>query len=98
MRLPVKFLPRQIQHIGNAVGAVVIVLMGLAFMASYLPDKAATRNLSFGEWIGTTGPRLPFLLVAIAVILFGLAALTIALLNLLGGSPLSYLVVDRFGI
>jgi hypothetical protein len=32
------------------------------------------------------------------VLLFGLVALTIALLNLLGGSPYSHLIVDRFGI
>jgi hypothetical protein len=98
MRLPVKFLPRQGQHFGNAVGAVIIMLMGLAFMASYLPDRAAAENLTFGEWIGASGPRLPFLLVACAVILFGLAALTVALVNLLSGSPFNHLIVDRFGI
>jgi hypothetical protein len=98
MRLPVKFLPRQSQHIGNAVGAFIIILMGLAFMSGYLPDQVAAKDLTFGEWIGTTGPRLPFLLVAIAVILFGLVALTIALVNLVGGSPYNHLIVDRFGI
>jgi hypothetical protein len=98
MRLPVKFLPRQSQHIGNTVGAFIIILMGLAFMSGYLPDQAAAKHLTFGEWIGTTGPRLPFLLVAIAVILFGLVALAIALINLVGGSPYNHLIVDRFGI
>jgi hypothetical protein len=98
MRLPVKFLPRQSQHIGNTVGAFIIILMGLAFMSSYLPNKAVAAHLTFGEWIGATGPRLPFLLVAITVILFGLVALAIALINLLGGSPYNHLIVDRFGI
>jgi hypothetical protein len=98
MNLPVKFLPRQSQHIGNAVGAGIIIVMGLAFMSSYLPDRAAAEHLTFGEWIGVSGVRLPFLLIAIAVMLFGLAALTVALVNLLGGSPFGYLIVDRFGI
>lgn len=98
MQLPVKFLPRQSQHIGNAVGAGIIIVMGLAFMSSYLPDRAATENLTFGEWIGASGVSLPFLLIACAVMLFGLAALTIALVNLLSGSPFNYLLVDRFGI
>jgi hypothetical protein len=98
MRLPVKFLPRQSQHLGNAVGGAIIIVMGLSFMASYLPDRAAAEHLTFGEWIGATGARLPFLLISVAVLLFGLAALTVALLNLFGGSPTSHLIVDRFGI
>lgn len=98
MRLPVKVLPKQSQHIGNAVGAGIIIVMGLAFMAAYLPDRVAGENLTFGEWIGASGPRLPFLLVAVAVMLFGLAALAVALVNLLSGSPFSHLIVDRFGI
>jgi hypothetical protein len=98
MRLPVKFAPKPGQHIGNAVGAAVIIALGVAFMSSYLPDRTAAENLTFGEWIGASGPRLPFLLVASAVVLFGLAALTIALLNLLGGSPFNHLIVDRFGV
>jgi hypothetical protein len=98
MHLPAKFLPKPSQHIGNAVGALAIIVIGLAFMASYLPEREAAANLSFGEWIGTTGVRLPFLLVTIVVLLFGLTALTVALVNLLGGSPYNYLIVDRFGI
>jgi hypothetical protein len=97
MQLPVKFLPKQSQHLGNAVGAGIIIVMGLAFMSSYLPDRAA-EHLTFGEWIGVSGVRLPFLLIAIAAMLFGLAALTVAMMNLLSGSPFSYLIVDRFGI
>jgi hypothetical protein len=98
MRLPVKFLPKQGQHIGNVVGAGIIILMGLAFMMAYLPDRAVAEGLTFREWIGANGVRLPFLLVAIAVVLFGLAALTVALVNLLGGSPFNHLIVDRFGV
>jgi len=80
------------------VGAGIVIILGLAFMMGYLPDRAAAENLTFGEWIGASGVRLPFLLIAIAVMLFGLVALTIALINLLSGSPFSYLIVDRFGI
>ena len=98
MRLPVKFLPKQGQHIGNAVGAVIIILFGLAFMSSYLPSGGAAGNLTFGEWLEANGVELPFLVLASLVPLFGLAALTVALLNLFGGSPFNHLIVDRFGI
>ena len=85
MQLPVKFAPKQSHHLGNVVGAVVIILMGLAFMMSYLPDRtvAENANLTFGEWLGFSGVRLPFLLITIAVLLFGLVALTISLINML---------------
>jgi hypothetical protein len=100
MQLPVKYVPKQSQHLGNVVGAVIIILFGLVFMSSYLPDRAAVESakMGFGEWLGLTGVRLPFLLVTIAVLLFGLVALAISLINMLGGSPYSYLIVDRFGI
>jgi len=100
MQLPVKYVPKQSQHIGNVVGAVIIILFGLVFMSSYLPDRAAVESakMSFGEWLGLTGVRLPFLLVTIAVLLFGLVALAVSLINMLGGSPYSYFIVDRFGI
>jgi hypothetical protein len=100
MRLPAKFLPKQSQHLGDVIGAAIIILMGLGFMMSYLPDRTIAENatLTFGEWLGLTGVRLPFLLITIAVLLFGLVALTVALLNLLGGSPFAYFIVDRFGI
>jgi hypothetical protein len=98
MRLPVKFLPRQSQHIGNAVGAVVIIIFGLAFMSNYLPDGTAAGNLTFGEWLSASGVRLPFLVLASLVPLFGLTALTVALVNLLSGSPFHHMIVDRFGI
>jgi hypothetical protein len=100
MQLPVKFVPKQNHHLSNVVGAVVIILMALAFMMSYLPDRAAAENanLTFGEWLGFSGVRLPFLLVTIAVLLFGLVALTVSLINMLSGSPYSHFIVDRFGI
>jgi hypothetical protein len=100
MQLPVKFAPKQSHHLGNVVGAVVIILMGLAFMMSYLPDRtvAENANLTFGEWLGFSGVRLPFLLITIAVLLFGLVALTISLINMLSGSPYNHFIVDRFGI
>jgi len=96
MQLPVRFIPKQSQHIGNAVGAGIILVMGLAFMVGYLPDQS--ENLTFSQWLGENSVRLPFLMVAIAVVLFGLAALTVALLNLFSGSPFNFLTVDRFGI
>jgi hypothetical protein len=100
MQLPVKFVPKQSHHLGNVVGAVIIILMGLVFMMSYLPDRteAEYASLSFGEWLGVSGVRLPFLLVTIAVVLFGLSALTVSLINMLSGSPYSHFIVDRFGI
>lgn len=100
MKLPAKFLPKQSQHVGNVVGAVIIIVMGLAFMTSYLPDRTLPEhaNLSFGEWVGLSGIRLPFLLITVVVLLFGLVALTVALINLLSGSPFAYFIVDRFGI
>jgi hypothetical protein len=98
MRLPVKFLPKQSQHIGTAVGACIIIAMSLAFMLGYLPDRPAAESLTFREWIGANGVRLPFLLIIAAVLLFGLAALTVGLVNLFGGSPFNHLIVDRFGI
>jgi len=98
MRLPVKLLPKQGQHIGNAIGAAAIIFMGLWFMVSYLPERPAEGSLSFDEWASTSGAQIPFLVIAIVVLLFGLAALTVALVNLLSGSPFNYLIVDRFGI
>jgi hypothetical protein len=98
MQLPAKFLPKPAQHIGNAVGAAVIIVFGLVFMSNYLPDSTAAGKLTFREWLHESGVRLPFLILASLVPLFGLTALTVALLNLLGGSPFNYLIVDRFGI
>jgi hypothetical protein len=100
MQLPVKYVPKQSHHLGNVVGAAIIILFGLIFMSSYLPDRAAVESakMSFGEWLGLTGIRLPFLLVTIVVLLFGLVALAVSLINMLGGSPYSYFIVDRFGI
>ncbi|GAB2175469.1 hypothetical protein [Dongia sp. agr-C8] len=100
MQLPAKFVPKQSQHLGNVIGAVIIILFGLAFMTGYLPDRTATENMnmSFGEWLGLSGVRLPFLLVTVAVLLFGLVALALSLLNMAGGSPHSHFIVDRFGI
>ena len=100
MQLPVKFAPKQSHHLGNVVGAVIIILMGLGFMMSYLPDRtvAENANLTFGEWLGFSGIRLPFLLITIAVLLFGLVALAISLINMLSGSPYNHFIVDRFGI
>ena len=98
MHLPAKILPKQSQHAGNAVGGIIIILFGLAFMANYLPDPATARDLTFRAWLAESGVRLPFLLITAAVILFGLAALTVALVNLTGGSPFNHLIIDRFGI
>ncbi|WP_395018216.1 hypothetical protein [Dongia sp.] len=100
MKLPVKFVPKQSQHLGNVIGAVIMILFGLVFMTSYLPDRTAAENInmSFGEWLGLTGVRLPFLLITVAMLLFGLVALALSLLNMTGGSPHSHFIVDRFGI
>ena len=100
MRLPVKFTPKQGHHLSNVIGAVIIILFGLLFMSSYLPDRTATENanMGFGEWLGFSGVRLPFLLVTLAMLLFGLAALTISLINMASGSPYTHFIVDKFGI
>jgi hypothetical protein len=98
MRLPVKFLPKPSQHIGNAVGAIIIIGFGLSFMSNYLPNNTAAGKLTFGQWLAASGVELPFLAISSLVPLFGLAALTVALINLLSGSPFNHLIVDRFGI
>jgi len=98
MRLPVKFMPKASQHVGNAVGAAVIIGFGLAVMAGYLPDNTTAGKLSFAEWLEAGGVKLPFLVLSSLVPLFGLGALTVALVNLFGGSPFNHLIVDRFGI
>jgi hypothetical protein len=98
MRLPVKFLPRQSQHAGNAVGGFLIIVFSLIFMMDYLPDPGTAKGMTFGTWLTEGGVQLPFLLIIVAVMLFGLAALTVALVNLFGDSPFNHLIIDRFGI
>ncbi len=62
MQLPVKFVPEQSHHLGSVVGAAITFLMGLAFMAGYLPDRRRSNQpAELGEWVGASGVRLPFL-------------------------------------
>jgi hypothetical protein len=99
MHLPAKFIPQHSQRIGNVVGAVAIIVVGFLFMTNYLPDGAPRPGEAFMEWVaGDSGAQFAFLLMTIAMVLFGLAGLTVALLDLMGGSPFNYLIVDRFGI
>jgi len=100
MRLPVKFIPQHTQRVGGVVGAAVFTLFGFAFMSSFLPAGAPAKGESFTQWLsgGANGMQLPMLLLGIAIVLCGVAVLTLALIDLLSGSPLHFLIVDRFGI
>lgn len=99
MQLPAKFIPQHSQRLGNVIGAVATVLIGFLLMTSSLPSGAPQPGQSFGQWLsGGSGPQLVFLLITIAMVLFGLGALAVTLIDLTGGSPFNSMVVDRFGI
>ena len=99
MHLPAKFLPQHNQRIASVVGSVVMTVIGLVFMTDYLPSGAPEKGQSFSQWLsGGNSVQLFFLLVSIGMVLFGLAALAVTLLDLVSGSPFNHLIIDRFGI
>jgi hypothetical protein len=99
MRLPAKFIPQHSQRLGNVIGAIVTILVGWFFLNGSLPSEKPKPGESFSHWLSDgSPPQLVFLIVIIAMVLFGLGALAVALVDLIGGSPFSSVVVDRFGI
>jgi hypothetical protein len=98
MRLPLKFLPRQGALIGEVVGAGIMVVIALDFLGQYASPADLHRYKSIGDWLHSSPILIPFLLGSFALFLTGLGWCTIALLNLLGGSPFNYFIVDRHGI
>jgi hypothetical protein len=68
-------------------------------VVNYLPSEAPRPGQGFADWLGGGAtPRLLFLGLSLLVFLGGLGYLTVAVLNLVAGSPFKYLVVDRHGI
>jgi len=99
MRLPAKFIPQHSQRLGNVIGAIVTILVGWFFLSGSLPSQKPKPGESFAHWLSDgSPPQLVFLIVIIAMVLFGLGALAVTLVDLIGGSPFSSVVVDRFGI
>jgi hypothetical protein len=99
MRLPAKFIPQHSLRVAIVVGAAIFAVFAFAFLNSYLPTTAPAKGETFGHWL-TGGDRmqLSLLILAFAILLFGLAVLAITLIDLLTGSPFNFLIIDRFGI
>src|SRR5262245_11791313 len=98
MRLPLKFLPKVSQRIADAVGAGILFAFGLDFFSDYASPAQFQRYNGFGDWLSNNLGQLPFLICSIALLLAGLAWLTVAILNLAMGSPFNYVIVDETGI
>lgn len=98
MRLPLKFLPRMSQLVADVVGAGVMLGIGLEFFSNYAAPSDFARQGGFTAWLHADALQIPFLLGSIVLLLLGLAWFTVAVINLVSGSPFNYLVVDRFGI
>jgi hypothetical protein len=98
MRLPVKYIPQQSQRAASVVGALIFAVFGFAMLNSYLPIRAPAKGESFMQWLASDQTEFPLLLLAMAILLSGLAVLSITLIDLLSGSPFHFLIVDRFGI
>jgi len=91
MQLPVKILPRVSQQVGLVIGMAFALatscMLGLSilhgqFLAGHQPGRMG--------W---------FLIGAVSTLfLFSLGGLTVAVINLFGGSPFEHLVIDRQGI
>lgn len=98
MHLPLKFLPRMSQLIADVAGSGILLAFGIAFFSQYASPGDLDRYDGFTDWLRANPVDLPFLLVSIALLLFGLAWLAVAAINLVSGSPFNYLIVDRDGI
>ena len=94
-RLAATPMPRTAYFAGKVIQVLVcslaettlLLAVGVAFYHVQLPDQPG-RWLTFA-WV--------FLLGSAALFLTGLGWVTVALLNLLGGSPFNYFIVDRHG-
>jgi hypothetical protein len=98
MRLPLKFRPRLSQLIMEVAGAAVMTGIGGYYLYNFAPPAELHQYPNFFAWVKSAPLKLPFLLMATVFFLSALAWLTVALINLLGGSPFNYIVVDRQGI
>jgi hypothetical protein len=98
MRLPLKFLPRMSQLIADVVGGAIMLGFGLAFFSDYAAPADIDRYNGFLGWLRVNWADLPFMLASILLLLFGLAWLTVAVINLASNSPFNHLIVDRTGI
>lgn len=98
MRLPLKFLPRMGQLVGDVIGSAMILGIGVLFFSDYASPSDFDRYGGLGPWLRANPLQVPFLLASIALLLFGLAWVTVAVINLVSGSPFNYLIVDRQGV
>jgi len=98
MRLPLKFLPRMSQLIADAVGAAIMLGFGVDFFSDYASPANFARYSGFFAWFRANPLDLPFMLGSIALLLFGLGWLAVAVINLVSNAPFNYLIVDRTGI
>lgn len=98
MRLPLKFRPRISQLIVEVLGATILTVLGAYYIYNFAPPEELRLYPNFFAWMRSSPFKLPFLLIAVIFFLSALGLLTVALINLLGGSPFNYLVVDRQGI
>lgn len=98
MRLPLKFKPRKSQLIADLAGAAVMFIVGLAFFSNYASPGDLGHYPSFVDWLRANAIQVPFMLGSIGLLLFGLAWLVVAAINLFGDSPFNYLLLDRQGL
>jgi hypothetical protein len=98
MRLPLKFRPRISQMIIEVVGAAIMTGFGGYCLYSFASPAELHQYPSFLAWIRSSPVKLPFLLVSAVFFLSVLCWLTVAMINLLTGSPFNYILVDRQGI
>ncbi|HVY98771.1 MAG TPA: hypothetical protein VHA35_04675 [Dongiaceae bacterium] len=98
MHLPLKFLPRKSQQLAELVGALIMIGFGIVFFSQYASPEDLQRYGGFGAWLRANTVEIPFLLGSIALLLAALGWLAVAVINLAGGSPFDYLIVDRTGI
>jgi hypothetical protein len=98
MRLPLKFLPKVSQRIADAIGGAILLAFGVNFFTDYASPSDFQRYSGFGDWLHSNVSVLPFLICSIALLLGGLGWFTVAVLNLVSGSPFNYLIVDSVGI
>jgi hypothetical protein len=98
MRLPLKFLPRMSQLIAEAIGALVMLGIGIAFFSDYASPGDFQHSGGFVAWLRANPLAFVFMLASIGLLLAGLGWFTVAVINLVSGSPFNYLIIDRFGI
>jgi len=98
MRLPLKFRPRISQLIIEVIGAVILTVMGAYYIYNFASPEDLRQYPNLFAWARSSAVKLPFLLIAVVFFLSSLGLLTVAVINLFGGSPFNYIVVDKHGI